>query len=260
MQIRESMAKKAESPVLDAIALAVVGLLLPWAHPTIVGGLREMPTIWDMASASHALAGDGPSWTSLLIPLSVPHLFYYLVWTNPSKWEALCKRISASTDPCHAFAVGAHFLKAFQALVLLLWLRGDGSLADALQDRQWGARNPATAVEAMVGYGAAAMQHVSALNPAQILLGTELAVLGQILNVGVYSAIGEHGVYYGCRLGKAVPWCHDFPFNVLPHPQYLGATLSIWGGCILLDGTLPYGVAAAMSCCYAFSSWVEAKL
>ena len=56
-----------------------------------------------------------------------------------------------------------------------------------------------------------------------------LIAIGQILNVGVFMQLGKIGVFYGNRLGYQVPWCRSFPFSLIPHPQYVGATLSIWG-------------------------------
>lgn len=61
------------------------------------------------------------------------------------------------------------------------------------------------------------------------VLGTALVVLGQILNVGAYTAIGKVGIYYGFKLGHTVPWCTSFPFNFVPHPQYMGACTTVWG-------------------------------
>jgi methylene-fatty-acyl-phospholipid synthase len=45
----------------------------------------------------------------------------------------------------------------------------------------------------------------------------------------VFRRLGEVGVFYGNRFGYDVPWSEQFPFSVLKHPQYVGATLSIWG-------------------------------
>lgn len=60
-------------------------------------------------------------------------------------------------------------------------------------------------------------------------LGGVLILSGQFLNVSVFCRLGEAGVFYGNRFGYEVPWCSQFPFSVLKHPQYVGATLSIWG-------------------------------
>ena len=55
-------------------------------------------------------------------------------------------------------------------------------------------------------------------------------VIGQGLNASIYMAIGNDGVYYGFKLGRTVPWCTSFPFNVgLRHPQYVGVVLTLLG-------------------------------
>jgi len=41
-------------------------------------------------------------------------------------------------------------------------------------------------------------------------------------------------VYYGCKWGHKIPWVHGFPFNTIPHPQYAGCMLSIWGVVLVL--------------------------
>jgi methylene-fatty-acyl-phospholipid synthase len=60
-------------------------------------------------------------------------------------------------------------------------------------------------------------------------LGAALLVTGQLLNASVFIRLGRIGVFYGERFGRAVPWCNDFPFSIVSHPQYTGAVLSIWG-------------------------------
>jgi hypothetical protein len=45
-----------------------------------------------------------------------------------------------------------------------------------------------------------------------------------------FGRTGKNGVYYGVKLGRPIPWYTGFPFNCVPHPQYLGCILSIWGG------------------------------
>jgi len=60
-------------------------------------------------------------------------------------------------------------------------------------------------------------------------------LLGQTLNFAMYAAIGNDGVYYGFKLGRTIPWCFGFPFNVgLRHPQYVGVVLTLWGGLLVL--------------------------
>jgi hypothetical protein len=54
---------------------------------------------------------------------------------------------------------------------------------------------------------------------------------GQTLNLAMYQAIGDAGVYYGFKLGRQVPWASGFPFNIgLRHPQYVGVVLTLLGG------------------------------
>jgi len=60
-------------------------------------------------------------------------------------------------------------------------------------------------------------------------VGGALVLAGQALNVSVFYRLGAVGVFYGDRLGQEVPWCREFPFSVLSHPQYVGTVLSIWG-------------------------------
>jgi len=48
-----------------------------------------------------------------------------------------------------------------------------------------------------------------------------------LVMIGFYR-LGRVTVFFGDRLGYEAPWCSAFPFSVLPHPQYLGAVLSIW--------------------------------
>ena len=66
-------------------------------------------------------------------------------------------------------------------------------------------------------------------HPFTLLFGGMLFAAGQTLNMGVYKTLGFDGVYYGFKYGKKVPWVTGFPFNICPHPQYIGSSLSIWG-------------------------------
>jgi len=64
---------------------------------------------------------------------------------------------------------------------------------------------------------------------------TYMAVSATWLQRQVYNKIGKEGVYYGSRLGCVVPWCSDFPFDTLRHPQYLSAT-SLFFAFLLIIG------------------------
>lgn len=69
--------------------------------------------------------------------------------------------------------------------------------------------------------------------PYRFIVGAELVIVGQVLNYGVYKALGKNGVYYGVKLGRPIPWVNGFPFNVVSHPQYVGTAATIWGLVIL---------------------------
>ena len=63
-----------------------------------------------------------------------------------------------------------------------------------------------------------------------------------MLNLSIFRAIGQAGVYYGFKLGHTVPWVHGFPFNVVSHPQYVGSVLTVWALAVLLWAQAPAGL------------------
>jgi methylene-fatty-acyl-phospholipid synthase len=64
--------------------------------------------------------------------------------------------------------------------------------------------------------------------PPVIAVAVVVLVAGQALIMSAFYQLGRVATFFGDRLGHEVPWCRDFPFSVVPHPQYLGAVLSIW--------------------------------
>lgn len=99
------------------------------------------------------------------------------------------------------------------------------------------------------------------ITAVRFLIFVVFFAIGQALNAGIYKAIGIDGVYYGCRLGKTIPWYNGFPFNVCPHPQYVGSALSFWGIAILLWNAdyhlnLLFG-AALMTAYYGVTLYIE---
>ena len=58
----------------------------------------------------------------------------------------------------------------------------------------------------------------------------------------MYQALGSNGVHYGVKFLKKVAWQRGFPFNVVRHPQYVGAVLTIWGCLALVWGQAPGGM------------------
>merc|ERR1712228_796583 len=72
-----------------------------------------------------------------------------------------------------------------------------------------------------------------------VLLGTALLAVGQVLNVTVYRAIGKDGVYYAKQFGMpTLPWYEGFPYNVLENPQYVGVIMTCWGIYVILGDSL----------------------
>lgn len=72
-----------------------------------------------------------------------------------------------------------------------------------------------------------------------LLIGGLMLLFGQILNFSVFWRLGKIGVFYGNRLGHDVPWVEGFPFSLLPHPQYLGTLISIWGFFLIMRFPYP---------------------
>lgn len=64
---------------------------------------------------------------------------------------------------------------------------------------------------------------------SSLVAGGVLIMVGQTLNFGAFYRLGKVGIFYGNKLGHEVPWCEEFPFSFLKHPQYVGTLLSIWG-------------------------------
>eukprot|EP00940_MAST-03C_sp_MAST-3C-sp2_P000057 g57.t1 len=97
----------------------------------------------------------------------------------------------------------------------------------------------------------------------QVALALPMFIAGQILNFSVYRAIGKEGVYYGYKLGIHIPWASGFPFSVLRHPQYVGATMSWWAIIIMLAGAPGivgsglFGIGFGVIASYVVMSLVE---
>ena len=64
--------------------------------------------------------------------------------------------------------------------------------------------------------------------PDVIGMAVVLLVMAQSLVLMGFYRLGRVAVFFGDRLGYDAPWCSAFPFSVVPHPQYLGAVLTIW--------------------------------
>lgn len=77
--------------------------------------------------------------------------------------------------------------------------------------------------------------------------GVGLVIFGQVLNAGIYRAIGHKGVYYGFKLGHTIPWVDGFPFTVVRHPQYVGSVATVVGGACLCSGMVAPGELWALT-------------
>lgn len=135
---------------------------------------------------------------TLCLVLASPHILYAFIWIWPSLWKQAFKQ--KSSDVLANVAVA---LKVAQGSACLLWLakRRSGDMClDLTNVDAW----RLTAFAALFG-------------------------VGQVLNVTTYHALGKAGVYYGSKLGHDIPWVSGFPFSVVPHPQYLGSVMSLWG-------------------------------
>jgi phosphatidyl-N-methylethanolamine N-methyltransferase len=86
--------------------------------------------------------------------------------------------------------------------------------------------------------------------------GATLVIVGQVLNLSVFYRLGSVGVFYGNRFGYQVPWCTEFPFSLMDHPQYVGALLSIWGLFLAVQFPRPdwYAIPALESVYYALGA------
>ena len=138
--------------------------------------------------------------------LSIERITYVWVWHRPQEFRDLTERFAWWATPVDALRSLFWVFKAIQTAVFVAWC-------------------------AVFGIGGF---HGMAVAPAVVLL-----LVGQVLNFGVFYRLGTVGVFYGNRLGHQVPWCREFPFSVLKHPQYVGTVLSIWGFFLLMR--FPHG-------------------
>jgi|AntRauTorckE5430_2_1112549.scaffolds.fasta_scaffold17115_2 hypothetical protein len=92
------------------------------------------------------------------------------------------------------------------------------------------------------------------VEPIQCLVGVALILIGQVLNVAVFKALGGIGVYYGSEFGYIVPRVTCFPYNVswISDPQYWGVIFTIWGLYITLDSS-KFTIPIIETCWYVCS-------
>jgi len=188
-----------------------------------------------------------------VLVLSWPYLMFYFIWNHPSMWMSLTSMIPLSLldssgdqgkRAVGVFSKMASFAKVTQMHALLKW---------------WISSSPSN-INGFQDMFVFLKEH---LPVERLIVASILLSAGQILNASIYYRIGQDGVYYGFKLGRTVPWCTKFPFNLgLRHPQYVGVVLNIWGLAILLltpfairGGLLQ--VSLAWCFMYFFSSCLE---
>jgi len=143
--------------------------------------------------------------------LSLERLFYGVVWHRPKAVAKLAKTFShEEQEPEFIFsAVSAFKLVQFGVFATWYFLRFGADLPPVRP------------------------------SPAVLALSLAAFAAGQVLNLSVWYQIGKDGVCYGIKYGREVPWCTSFPYNVMAHPQYTGAILTVWGMFGLLAESAP---------------------
>lgn len=164
----------------------------------------------------------------LALALSLPHILYMFIWFRPKFWQTCFEQ------PIDTFAQVAVALKVLQFSSFLAWY--------------YYAKQPGPILE------------LQQLHAGNIFIWIIFIAAGQVLNVGIYHAIGRVGVYYGFKLGRHVPWVNGFPFNVVSHPQYVGSVLSVWSIPALVWQQRPTGllpITAFWTALYALTAVQE---
>lgn len=135
--------------------------------------------------------------------LSVERICYIIVWHRPESFRAFCSHpiVACFGSPVAVLQKLFYGFKVIQLTVFLDWCYryGNGSIWPICTSR------------------------------LPLVVGVASIVLGQTFNLSVFYRLRSVGVFYGHKFGFEVPWTGEFPFSLLKHPQYVGATLSIWG-------------------------------
>ncbi|MGH7963640.1 MAG: methyltransferase [Candidatus Binatia bacterium] len=135
--------------------------------------------------------------------LSLERICYLWAWRAPESFRAFCHHpaVAAFGEPVTVLQKLFYCFKVIQGAVFLGWCYFYG----------YGLPWPLNG-----GIGS-------------LVVGVALIVAGQVLNFGVFYRLGKIGVFYGNKFGYEIPWCREFPFSLLRHPQYVGALVSVWG-------------------------------
>ena len=140
--------------------------------------------------------------------IAAPFVWYFVMWTQPKWWINFSEQ-QLKMDPSQAmYKIGMTCRVVLHMMVPAWW------------------------------YITAATPVAFSEVPAWRLAAGLLAIIvGQILNAGVFRAIGIEGVFYGRRFGKKLPWVTTWPFGgpySVRHPQYVGSCLTCVGLALFL--------------------------
>jgi phosphatidyl-N-methylethanolamine N-methyltransferase len=142
-------------------------------------------------------------WLCAAVLLSLERLCYVWIWRAPEAFRALCNRpaVASLGTPVDIVQKLFYGFKGIQSAVFIGWcyVYGNGALLPHSGETE------------------------------ALALGGTLIVAGQMLNASVFCRLRKVGVFYGNKFGHEIPWCQEFPFSLLKHPQYVGTVLSIWG-------------------------------
>lgn len=165
--------------------------------------------------------------------LSIERLTYWRAWNAPDAFQRFVHRHPRllGTDPVVALRRLFYGFKAIQIAVLVGWC---------------------------MLFGATWLPQPTAPWPV-LVTGVALLAFGQSLNFGVLLRLKSTGVFYGNRFGRETEWHTGFPFSLVPHPQYLGALLSVWAFLLIMRYPNPDWLALPLvsTVLYAFAVWVE---
>ena len=194
---------------LGIVALGVGPFLYRASELNLISTMKSSPVLAE------------PRWWASVVGISLLYVLHGFIWHCPQLFTSICR--PTGRHPVDVFAALEVLGKFWQLACLAGLLGADGiaAVGDALM------------AAPMWCYAACALY----------------VLAGQTLNMAMYAAIGNDGVYYGFRLGRTVPWCSSFPFNVgLRHPQYVGVVLTILGAAIpmLNDVLIRAGLIQAM--------------
>jgi methylene-fatty-acyl-phospholipid synthase len=159
-------------------------------------------------------------WIALAVAamlLALERLTYAAIWFVPDRFERLCRQwpLNRLSTPVDAMQALFYFFKAIQLGVFIAWC--------SLFSGQ--------------------IPPLPTAGPAALTVGLALIVAGQVLNASVFWRLGKTGVFYGNKLGHTVQWVEGFPFSVIPHPQYVGTAMSIWGFFVVMRFPNPDWIA-----------------